>query len=265
MRILNPDIDLERFFHGVSSSPNSVLLLDYDGTLAPFNSERDRAFPYPGVTEVLESILRCSRCRLVLITGRDIKDLSQVFRLEHTPEVWGCHGWERLMPDGQYTCPKLQPIHAAGLEETIAWADVRGLGQYCERKSASIAIHWRGLDAGSISSIMAEAESGWGEISGRTGLELHRFDGGLELRAPGTDKGIAVDAILGESGGKVPAAYLGDDRTDEDAFRAIHSKGIGILVAVESRETSADIWLTPPDELLNFLNRWYHACGGQRE
>jgi trehalose-6-phosphatase len=94
-------------------------------------------------------------------------------------------------------------------------------------------------------------------------LALLAFDGGLELRAPGKNKGDAVNAILAETGPGVPAAYLGDDQTDEDAFRAIKGKGLAILVRPELRPTLADVWLRPPDELGRFLRDWLLACGAE--
>jgi trehalose-6-phosphatase len=64
--------------------------------------------------------------------------------------------------------------------------------------------------------------------------------------------------------GDVAAAYLGDDLTDEDAFKAIKGKGIGVLVRSELRPTAADIWLTPPKDLLEFLSVWLPECEGER-
>ena len=62
--------------------------------------------------------------------------------------------------------------------------------------------------------------------------------------------------ILEEMGGSGAVAYLGDDRTDEDAFEAIAGKGLGVLVRPERRPTAAEVWLKPPGELLDFLDQW---------
>jgi trehalose-phosphatase len=95
------------------------------------------------------------------------------------------------------------------------------------------------------------------------GLHLLPFDGGLELRARGKNKGDAVSTILKESGSEVAAAYLGDDQTDENAFRAIKGRGVAILVRADPRPTVADIWLRPPEELGRFLRDWLIACGAK--
>jgi len=65
-------------------------------------------------------------------------------------------------------------------------------------------------------------------------------------------------------GRETAAAYLGDDTTDEDAFKAIRGRGIGVLVRPQFHATAADFWLKPPEELLEFLERW-HELGGRKE
>ncbi len=62
-----------------------------------------------------------------------------------------------------------------------------------------------------------------------------------------------MDTVLSEMDRETAAAYLGDDTTDEDAFKAIHGRGIGVLVRPQFRATAADFWLQPPEELLDFL------------
>lgn len=82
------------------------------------------------------------------------------------------------------------------------------------------------------------------------------------MRVPGVDKGSAVETILTEMGRGTAAVYAGDDLTDEDAFRAIKGRGLGILASEEFRSTAADLWLRPPEELLDFLDTWLATCGG---
>jgi trehalose-6-phosphatase len=61
LRILSAGFDEALFFEGLRASRSSALLLDYDGTLAPFVTDRQRAYPYPGMFEVLTSISRAGR------------------------------------------------------------------------------------------------------------------------------------------------------------------------------------------------------------
>jgi len=81
---------------------------------------------------------------------------------------------------------------------------------------------------------------------------------------PGRDKGDAIRAILTETKPDAAVAYLGDDQTDEDAFRALKGRGLTALVRPQSRPTAADIWLQPPQELIEFFDDWLHAVGGEQ-
>jgi trehalose-phosphatase len=250
---------LERFFAALARAPRRLLLLDYDGTLAPFHVDPARARPYPGVSERLDAIMKDRRTRLVLITGRWTRDLLPLLALKRRPEIWGSHGWEQLKPNGVYA---VAPIGEAALAKLLD-ADalevrIHALGGRCERKPGGFAVHWRGLAPNQIANIRGEVFENWMDQGLHRDLVWHDFDGGIELRAPGRDKGYVVQALLAESPGAV-TAYLGDDTTDEDAFRAIKDKGLGVLVRPEFRPTEADLWLRPPAGLLDFLERWREA------
>ena len=94
------------------------------------------------------------------------------------------------------------------------------------------------------------------------GLTLLKFEAGVELRV-GRDKGGAVETILREAGPGAPVAYLGDDLTDEAAFRAVNSvrpHSLSVLMCRQWHETEADVWLRPPVELRGFLEGWLLAC-----
>ena len=104
--------------------------------------------------------------------------------------------------------------------------------------------------------MITKLEPEWINIANGYNLELRHFDGGLELRVPGRDKGNAVETVLSGFKKDYIASYLGDDLTDEDAFRSLKGKGLSVLVREELRDTEADIWLKPPEEMINFLSQW---------
>ena len=97
---------------------------------------------------------------------------------------------------------------------------------------------------------------GWFPIADRASLKLLEFDGGIEMRVPDPDKGHAVQTVLAEMDPQAPAAYLGDDLTDERAFRALAGRGLSVLVRPRLRRSRAAVWLKPPEQLLDFLSRW---------
>lgn len=256
MRILEAGLDLDNFMRNLEVARQRVLLLDYDGTLAPFRVERNQATPFDGVREVLTAILHTQRTRIVIISGRAIRDLVPLLAIEPPPEIWGSHGWERLLPDGRYQGPELDQETIRELARARVWIEEMTLMAYCEHKPASLALHWRGLDAQTAAELRTMAQIGWAPLVHDGRLTLKSFDGGMELQVPGKDKGFAVRTVLDELDEQGVVAYLGDDLTDEDAFKAIKGKGLGILVRAEYRETAASIWLKPPEELLSFLAYW---------
>lgn len=263
MRSLNPLADPEEFFARVARAPVRVLILDYDGTLAPFQVRPERAVPYDGVEELLDEIMAAERSRVVIVTGRTVGDLVPLLNLQRRPELWGTHGWERLLPDGRGARAELDKDVRRRLTEGVRRArELARVGARVETKPASVALHWRGTSALAAARIRSALPALWEPLAADGELELLEFDGGVELRARGCNKQHAVEAVLAESPAGAAIAYLGDDMTDEDAFAAVKPRGLAVLVRPEPRETAADVWIRPPRELLAFLRRWRDACGG---
>lgn len=255
MQALDPTFRLDHFFDALERTPHPVLLLDYDGTLAPFHVDPTWARPYPGIPRLLDRLM-AGRSRVVIISGRSTRDLVPLLDLDRLPEIWGAHGFERRHADGRYELAPSNSLSIAALIEAHTWAGALiPLGARLERKPASLAVHWRGAAPERASAINAAVRTHWTDTA-PTLLELHSFDGGIELRAPGRDKGYAVRTLLEEIDPGSIAAYLGDDLTDEDALGALAGHGLGVLVRPELRPTAARLWLRPPDELVAFLERW---------
>jgi trehalose-phosphatase len=238
------------------AAPRSVLMLDYDGTLAPFHVDRFAATPYPGVDERLVTLSTISQVRLVLVSGRSARELHDLLRPGIRAEIWGSHGWERLRSDGTYELFALSPVQRAALEQVGLEMSALGLSETLEVKPTSLAIHWRSFEPALQERIRSSVQSIFARIDQADGLHLLPFDGGLELRSTDRTKGTAVTEILSQEPDDAPVAYLGDDLTDEDAFVAVGNKGYSLLVRSEVRASFARFWLRPPEQLLEFLNAW---------
>lgn len=256
----SPDPLLVSFWQRLPLAPEKVLLLDYDGTLAPFKIKREEAVPYDGVREVLDKIMAETNTRVIIVSGRMIDDLLPLLGLNSIPEIWGSHGFERLLPDGSIEKKLLSDTCSNGLETAYSWIIKEGHKAHCEKKPSSIAFHFRGLQTEIQKELTQQVKFAWDPIAHDGNLEIHSFDGGLELRVPDVNKGEVVACILAESDDQAILAYLGDDLTDEDAFKAIKDRGLSVLVREQYRETLADCWLIPPIELLDFLNNWYRLA-----
>lgn len=256
---------LPAWWRQLARAPRSVLLLDYDGTLAPFVRERMKAAPYPGVPERLLQLAKEPRVRLVLISGRPAHELTSLLPPNLRVEIWGSHGRERLDPDGSYAAVPLRRAQQECLAELEFELHREGLSHIIEKKVGSLALHTRGLpedQARHIAGIPERFSCTFpSENSEGPSLEWLPFDGGIELRGTGCTKATAVHSILRDEKPGTPAAYLGDDLTDEDAFLALRQRGannptLPVLVRTERRPSSAHLWIKPPHELLAFLDHW---------
>jgi len=254
---------LERFFGGFTPDADSLLLLDYDGTLAPFRVDRFTARPWAGVRELLASIQRHGRTRMAVVTGRPSHEIAPLLGLEPALEVWGLHGAEHLFSDGRRELEQATPAAAEALEKLRERLKRDSLGGLFEDKANAVVMHWRGASPHKAKLIEQRTRALFDPLAQLDGLRLLEFEAGLELRV-GRDKGGAVEAILEETPNTGPVAYLGDDHTDEAAFRAVNAvgrRGMSVLVRHDLRETTdAQVWLRPPAELKAFLARWLQAA-----
>lgn len=256
MELLNESTDLDLFFRRLATSSYPLLMLDYDGTLAPFREERDEAIPYSGVRDRLSRLVASVRTRTVIISGRAITDIIPLLGLPQLPEIWGSHGAERRLPDGTLQSIEISQATKAGLARIEQWISEHNIEKIVERKPAAIAFHWRGLSPTDTATYREMVLDAWSAVAGKHGLHVHEFDGGLELKAADITKAVAIHTLLHATPADTAAAYLGDDLTDEDAFEALAGHGLSVLVRKETRTTRADLRITPPEELLSFLDRW---------
>jgi trehalose-phosphatase len=210
-----------------------------------------------------------------VITGRPAQEIAPLLGLEPALEVWGLHGAERLHPDGWRELEEAPAATQEKLEELREHLRRDSLGGLFEDKANGVVMHWRGESPAQAELIEQRTRALFEPVAQMEGLMLLDFELGLELRA-GRDKGGAVKAILeeeacaprsqnrdqGHPGFLGPAAFLGDDLTDESAFAAVNElegAHVSALVRPELRTTVADVWLRPPEGVLDFLGRWAEA------
>jgi hypothetical protein len=76
--------DYSEFFQTLPAAKQRVLMLDYDGTVAPFSRDRRKASPYPAVPELLAEIMGTCSTRLIILSGRSARDIPRVLRIDPT-------------------------------------------------------------------------------------------------------------------------------------------------------------------------------------
>lgn len=232
-----------------------ALLLDFDGTLSEIVSEPGAAALVDGAAAALRRL--AGRCPVAIVSGRELDDLRAHVGVEG---LWyaGCHGFELLAPDGTTHIHDAAPGAQRALAEAAAELRARlsGIeGIRLEIKRFAVAVHYRLVAPDRVAAVVAAVH----EQARTQGLRVTGGRKVVELRPDiDWDKGTALDWILGHL--TVPALpiYVGDDLTDEDAFDAVESDGLSLVVRHDEdgdRRTAARFALPGTAGVRAFLDR----------
>jgi trehalose 6-phosphate phosphatase len=230
--------------------------LDYDGTLTPIVDRPEHALLSEDMRRTVGAL--ADRCPVAIISGRDRADVQRLVQID-TIVYAGSHGFDIVGPQGMQTRYEHGTDFVPILDRTEQelrqrLAAVKGV--LVEHKKFCIAIHVRGLDQadeGAVEAIVDDVLAGHPELRKGYGKKVFELQPGLDWH-----KGHAVRWVLhalGLDGPDVLPLYIGDDRTDENAFKALRERGIGIVVAESSRPTWASYLLKNPGEVHLFLRQ----------
>ena len=237
--------------------------LDYDGTLAPFHVDPMQARPLPGVADLVGRLAADGQTRVAIISGRPVVEVMSL--LGNPPvTIIGSHGFELWPVDGARVVRQPQPIQQQGLDTIHQWIRHQPFRPKLERKVASLAVHTRGLDPVEALNIEEQIAATWGEQGLLYDLECRRFNGGVEIRCAGWDKGAALTELLDMQPEQIWPVYVGDDETDEDAFTVVRGRGIGIKVGDASWPTAAAGFLPDCTAVVDFLRTWVELTETER-
>jgi trehalose 6-phosphate phosphatase len=233
-------------------SDQLAIFLDYDGTLTPIVSRPDQAVLMESTRAILRTL--AAKMPVAILSGRDLKDVRKRVAIDGIVYA-GSHGFDIAGPCGLRRQEATEFLPALDFAEKELREKLVGIeGALIERKCFSIAAHYRKVNE----SDFRKLERDISEIAARH-RELRRIDGKKVyelLPNIDWDKGKAVLWLLGTLGlerAKVRPIYIGDDRTDEDAFRALEPYGVRILVSEQPRPTAASYSLKDPTEVERFL------------
>ncbi len=223
-----------------------AVFLDYDGTLSPIAPRPELAI----LPEETRTVVRrlSERYPVAILSGRGREDVASLVGLEGIAYA-GSHGYDIAGPGFRHEVGEGIPetIESAAQELRRELEDLEGV--IVEPKRFAISIHFRLAQDEDVPVIERTVD----EVASRhPGLRKGHGKKLFELRPSlDWDKGKALLWILDAMDlDRAVPLYLGDDITDEDAFRVVE---LGILVAEEPRETLASYWLRNPDEVRRFL------------
>lgn len=248
------------FWRQVRNATARLLCLDYDGTLAPFAIEPMHAHPLPGIADLLRDMAAGGTTEVAILSGRPAEEVAALLGNPRLTIV-GSHGFEWWPVDGDKRTLRPTPVQQRGLD-TIRDALQRcQSGQKVEVKVASLALHTRGMEPAAAAAMERETVARWGSWALLHDLEWRMFNGGVEVRCIGRNKGDALLDLLDLQPRDVLAVYIGDDETDEDAFVALRGRGIGIRVGHAGAPTAAQAHLADCTAVAGFLHTWLQVTG----
>ena len=250
---------LPELLHGAGGRPLAVFL-DFDGTLAPIVPHHADAVLALGAREAVAALARV--VPVAVVSGRDLADVRARVGVDGVVYA-GSHGLEIETPDGVHeVAPEARAVLAAATADLQA-ALPHESGVLLETKRYGVAVHWRMADPSVVPAVRRVVDA---VLARSPSLRLYEGRKVLELQPDVVwDKGHAVRHLLqaAHTGAALPwAIYAGDDRTDEDAFRALGADGTGIVVWDTPRATSAAWWLRDPGEVTELLRRLSVSRGG---
>lgn len=236
------------------------LFLDYDGTLTPIVSRPEMALCPSEVRRLLERLRDLPGVYLAVISGRSLEDVREKVGVSGIVYV-GNHGLEIENPAGRHK-KVLVPARKWELKritKNLQDSLKKIPGILFEEKGPILSIHYRNVSqkffvlvSRAIEDQLHQWRDRWKKGSGKMVFEIR----------PNVDfhKGKAVKEILkGFPSRRLLPIYLGDDRTDEDAFRALQGHGISVLVGLAGLPSAADFFLQSPEEVQEFLSRCREA------
>jgi trehalose 6-phosphate synthase/phosphatase len=207
------------------------LLLDYDGTLVPLARTPELAVPDADLLRLLDDLADTPGIDVDIVSGRPRESLARWFAhlsislwAEHG--LWrrrrGCDAWEATLPLDADWIARVHPL----LEQFAASTP----GAFVETKTASLAWHFRESPREFGLRQAHELQLLLGDLLANQPLEILEGKKVIEVRARGVNKGLAAQRIQAEGSDSVVMVAIGDDRTDDDLFRAMPPGAISVAV-----------------------------------
>lgn len=244
----------------LSGTPLAILL-DIDGTLAPIASRPDGAEVPAATLKIIAQLARLPNTHVAVVTGRAVDAARMLVPLDGIGVI-GNHGFEILGEDGDLIVAPEALAHREALATAavrLASLAARYPGVIVEDKTWTMSVHTRLAGRAELPEITAAVTT----VASKLGLSLTRGKEILELRPPiEVHKGTAAvewAKRVGAIGSRAAAIYIGDDRTDEDAFQSLRAVAPRTAVTIrvggpEAGETTfAEFGLASPDDVQDFL------------
>lgn len=230
----------------VSASPRLLVAADFDGTLAHLSSHHAHAEPAPGAVPALDRLSQLPGTHVAVVSGRGLSDVRARLGSHDRWDMVGSHGAESH--DGQFR-PMSEDMRALleALEARVTDLRARFAALVVESKPRGVAIHFRALgkiDATAAEAAVLQIAADFPQLGLQSGSKV------LEFLADRVTKADALAALRSRHG-VTDVVFIGDDLTDEHAFRAMRPSDFAIKVG--PGETAARFRLPSVEAVVEFL------------
>jgi trehalose 6-phosphate synthase/phosphatase len=252
VRKLTPSMKKD-LFTAYRESESRLMLLDYDGTLVPFEKKPEKARPDTVLVTTLEALCRDEKNYVVIVSGRDRETLDRWFAdldlaliAEHGVWIKEKDGdWEMIENLENEWKGEIKPILELYVDRTP--------GSFIEEKEFSLGWHSRGVDNHKLRSVRArELKESLVDLTANLGLRVLEGDKVIEVKHQGVDKGRAAQRIVSKTDWEFILA-IGDDWTDEDMFGVLPEETYSMKVGLQP--TKANYNLYSVEEARSLLER----------
>jgi trehalose 6-phosphate phosphatase len=237
-----------------------ALLLDYDGTLTPIVTDPATAYLSPAMQQILTALVYHPRYQIAIVSGRALADLQG--RAEGLAlYMAGNHGLQIAGPEIEYCHPEavqMQP-QLRTLTQELQQALETIPGAWVEDKGLTLTVHMRKVPTAYVPLVQRRVLRLIRPALEARALALRTGKAVLEVRpAIKWDKGSALRWIvdhmcLSRSASHMCPIYIGDDETDEDAFQALGTAGLRILVGCDRLSSAAHYYVESVEQAMQFL------------
>lgn len=211
----------------VNKSQNALLLLDYDGTLMPFDNDPQKVKPDKHLQGILKKLKENTNITLVVISGRDsdtldnwLGNITNGLVAEHG--VWiKDKEWNTIEPMSDKWKSEIKPILEVFVDRTP--------GSFIEEKNYSLAWHYRKVDPALATVRVGELKDDLSHITSNLNVGVLEGNKVIEIKSSGVNKGKGAMTWLNKTSWDLILS-IGDDWTDEDIFEILPKEAISIKV-----------------------------------
>ena len=253
------DEQLPRVRDTLADASRLLICLDFDGTLAPIVDDPDTAMPTEHNRNAVATLAETPSVTTAVVSGRALSDVRE--RIDSPAIYAGNHGLE-LARVGDVSVHPVAREYAARIGRLctileVALASVPNCR--IENKRLTGTVHFRSVPPAAVPTVRRITR----DIVDRIGGDALEISPGKQILEIGPDlawgKGDTVEVIAADEPSETAVIYVGDDVTDESAFRAVEPDGIGVRVGGDE-PSSASTRVTSPAAVADFLS-WLGSTG----